>query len=205
MGTDRQWTKEEQYKLARISISIPNSLDIDWQIDVKKLIARPPSTIRNRLKELAVAIRMQAREVFAHRGAYGARQGQQLITRVWIPVSTQGLISYRIDRSSPMIKQLLESCTENKQLINAVLRLLEETVPVQQIWLDTAEKSEMHSKPFSLAPQTEVEEMIKLTYKALTRTDKMTHEAAIQRLLQMEAFLDFKPQIMALIYKEEYK
>ena len=36
------WTKEEQYKLARIRIDIPNTLDLDWDIDVKKSKAKPP-------------------------------------------------------------------------------------------------------------------------------------------------------------------
>ncbi len=173
-------------------------MDIDWQIDVKKSIARPPAKIRQRLKQLAVAIRMQAREVFAHRGTYGSRQGQKSYIRTWIPVTSQGLISYKIDRTHPMIKQLLELYSENKQLLNAVFKLLEETVPVQQIWLDTAEKNDMHCKPFAQSTQSEVEEMIKSTYQALIRTDKMTHESAIQRLLQMEAFLEYKSKIMSL-------
>ncbi len=34
--------KEEHYKLVRIQIDLPNSLDSDWQIDIKKSTARPP-------------------------------------------------------------------------------------------------------------------------------------------------------------------
>jgi hypothetical protein len=70
LGTTRPWTKEEHYKLARIRIDIPNTADMEWQIDVKKSTARPPLAIRNRLKDIADTVRKQAREVFAHRGSY---------------------------------------------------------------------------------------------------------------------------------------
>ena len=39
--------KEQFTKLARIMIDIPNSLDNDWKIDVKKSVARPPHQIKD--------------------------------------------------------------------------------------------------------------------------------------------------------------
>ena len=36
------WQKEEHFKLARICVDIPNSMDHEWQIDVKKSTAAPP-------------------------------------------------------------------------------------------------------------------------------------------------------------------
>jgi Histidine kinase-, DNA gyrase B-, and HSP90-like ATPase len=38
--------KEEHYKLARIQIDLPNNLDAEWQIDIKKSVARPPLGLR---------------------------------------------------------------------------------------------------------------------------------------------------------------
>ena len=43
--------KEEHYKLARIMIDLPNTFDNEWQIDIKKSIARPPLKIRNQVTE----------------------------------------------------------------------------------------------------------------------------------------------------------
>ena len=42
LGRERPWTREEHYKLARLSIDIPNSMDSDWALDVKKSTATPP-------------------------------------------------------------------------------------------------------------------------------------------------------------------
>ena len=42
----------ELTKLARVSIDIPNTLDADWKIDVRKASAQPPLAVRNRLKKI---------------------------------------------------------------------------------------------------------------------------------------------------------
>src|SRR5262249_14738085 len=73
LGSGKLWTQEEHYRLARIQVDIPNSQDLEWQIDIKKSTARPPVWLRDRLKSLAERVRAQAREVFAHRGSYGVR------------------------------------------------------------------------------------------------------------------------------------
>lgn len=52
--------KEEHYKLARIQIDLPNSLDAEWQIDIKKSVARPPLILREQLKAYAGQVRNQA-------------------------------------------------------------------------------------------------------------------------------------------------
>ena len=58
LGRPNPWTREEQYKLARISLDINNDTDSEWQLDVKKSTARPPTIIRERLTDLAAAIRL---------------------------------------------------------------------------------------------------------------------------------------------------
>jgi hypothetical protein len=198
LGTTRPWTKEEHYKLARIRIDIPNTADMDWQIDVRKSTARPPLAIRYRLKDLADEVRKVAREVFAHRGSYGRRKRKQPMTRAWYPVSNNGRLSYRIDRSHPLVKQLLSIDSSYKEVGEALLRVLEETVPVQQIWLDIAEKPEVHSRPFEGVSQNEIKFVLQMTYNALRKTEGLSAEAARQRLLVMEAFIDYPELISAL-------
>ena len=83
LGADRPWTKEEHYKLARIRVDIPNTMDLAWRLDVKKSSAYPPSQLRPRLKALAGDVRKQAREVFAHRGKSKASPSTKPIERIW--------------------------------------------------------------------------------------------------------------------------
>ena len=72
LGQGRSWTKEEAHRLARIRLDLPNSVDRDWKIDIRKSIARPPAAIRARLGRLAEDTRRRARDVFAHRGQMSA-------------------------------------------------------------------------------------------------------------------------------------
>lgn len=60
--------KEEHYKLARIRLDITNQQDADWQIDIKKSVARPPDALRDELRRIADSVRRLAVEVYRHRG-----------------------------------------------------------------------------------------------------------------------------------------
>jgi hypothetical protein len=198
LGAPRSWTKEEQYKLTRISIDIPNSLDMDWQIDVKKSTARPPAFIRKRLRDLAEVVRKQAREVFVHRGTYGPGKMKEPVVRIWRSASAKGRLAYRIDRPHPLIRQVTELSPEHSQLIEVLLRVIEETVPVQQIWLDTAERPEAHSRPFESAEQLEVRRVIEITYRAMTAKGVVTPAEAKKRMAGMDAFRDYTEIIDSL-------
>jgi hypothetical protein len=198
LGNPRSWTKEEQYKLARISIDIPNSLDMDWQIDVKKSTARPPSFIRKRLRDLAEVVRKQAREVFVHRGTYGPGKTGEPVVRIWRSANKKGRLVYRIDRPHPLVRQVTELSPEHSQLIEVLLRVIEETVPVQQIWLDTAERPEAHSRPFENAEQLEIRRVIEVTYRAMIAKGSITPAEARKRLADMDAFRDYTEIISSL-------
>ena len=41
--------KEVHYDLCRISVDLPNTMDDEWQIDIKKSIARPPGRLKEQL------------------------------------------------------------------------------------------------------------------------------------------------------------
>jgi len=107
LGKPHPWAKEEHYKLARIRIDIPNSQDMDWQIDVKKSTAKPPVAIKKRLIDLADKVRKQAREVYAHRGSFGSRTQKLPLQRAWYSVYKQGFYSYKIDRSIHLLSRHL--------------------------------------------------------------------------------------------------
>lgn len=149
LGRPNPWTKAEHYNLARIRLDLPNNTDSDWQLDVKKSTARPPSLMRERLTDLAENIRQRARSVFVHRGRYGTRTPPvQQFERPWATATRSAKRVYRINRSHPGVKAALQAAGKSAPEIEALLRLLEETVPVQQIWLDIAEQKEDAAKPY---------------------------------------------------------
>lgn len=150
LGRNRPWAKEEHYRLARLSIDIPNVMDVDWWLDIKKSTARPPAAIRERLTDLADEVRKDARQVFAHRGQYGPRpEGPEVVVeRPWVTGKRSGRTVYLVNRGHPVIAASLRRLGVLAEHVKPALRLIEETVPVEKIWLDTAESSDEHALPY---------------------------------------------------------
>jgi len=55
--------KEEHCKLARIMIDVPNSMDREWDIDIKKSVARPLAMLRDELRRIASQITTKRTEI----------------------------------------------------------------------------------------------------------------------------------------------
>ncbi len=207
LGPSRPWTKEEHYKLARIRIDIPNSMDHLWQLDVKKSTARTPLQLRERLRGLAQTVRRKARAVFAHRGQYGRRKTREEYARPWKAGRRSGAMVYRIDRDHPIIAALLESVgQEASKDLDAAFRIIEETVPVEQIWLDAAERPDETPRPFHGSTARQMTAFIKVVYQALRRNRKVSHEEAVELLQRCEEFAGEETRaIIATLTPEDAK
>ena len=94
-----------------------------------------------RLTDLAQAVRDTARQVFAHRGSYGKREAVPDLVAAWNSRQAAGATSYRINRDHPVMQRALEN--PDREAVEQALRIIEETVPVQRIWLDTVENGEV--------------------------------------------------------------
>ncbi len=196
-GRRHGWIKEEHYKLARIKVDIPNSMDSAWQIDVKKSAAVPPPLVAEWLEAYAGHVRKEAREVFSHRGQYGRRGRTRDIVRLWKTSKRSGAQIYKIDRDSELIKGILQQAGELKLDIEAMLRLLEETVPVQQIWLDMAEHSELSNEPMGGLTERQVMDLVATTLATLTGPGRKPSESTIEIICNMEGFTAYADIIKA--------
>lgn len=196
LGQSRQWTKEEAHRLARIRLDIPNTVDAEWKIDIRKSIARPPLALKARLTKLAEDTRERARKVFAHRGQAVPLQGGQL-QQVWRAEHFHGGLRYRIDTSHPAVQSVINEAGVLKPEVNAMLRIIEETIPTQRIWLDTAEAKEMPKSSFDTAP-SEVIDVLQIMYRNLTLRKGTSPSVARQQLLQTEPFHNYPELVMAL-------
>jgi Histidine kinase-, DNA gyrase B-, and HSP90-like ATPase len=181
------YTKEEHYKLARIQIDLPNTMDSEWDIDVKKSRARPPGTIRDRLKVVADLTRRRAVEVYRHRGRYGARNAPGPEAFAWVPGRRKDRMIYAVNRDHPLAAAVLAAAGDNRPAVEALLRLLEETVPVRQIWLDAAQVPDGHARPFEEVADKDVKQVMTQVYDALRRGGH-SPAAAKERVGTMDAF-----------------
>lgn len=186
----QSWTQEEHYKLARIQLDIPNSMDHLWQLDVKKSSAAPPPRLRQELTGLAQTVRKRAREVFAFRARHGPGATNRTETaRPWRSVKKAGGRSYRIDRKHEVIRAVIHELkgSASKEFESA-LRILEETVPVEQIWLDRAEHPEEFNRPFYGTKGEELRDIVEISYRLLRRNRAKTHADAISILAGSQEF-----------------
>jgi len=189
LGSPRAWTMEEPYKLARLRLEFTNSDDHEWDIDVKKSVARPPRWLRPRLAELAHKVREDARRVFAHRGAYGKREAVPDLVTAWTSRQVAGATSYRINRLHPAIARALEE--PSAETVEEALRIVEETVPVQRIWLDTVENGEAPREAFVDTPDPEVEALARNMLRHLEGKVGLDRETALRRLRSTDPFQNF--------------
>ena len=173
--------KEEHYKLARIQVDLPNSFDHEWDIDVRKSRASPPLPLQDHLRRIARVTRSRAVEVYRHRGKTISRSISGNPTFVWNKRVTGGKVSYAVNREHPLVQDALASDSIEPRQFRRILRLIEEYVPVQLIWVDMAEGDESQRQPFESVPDPEIQEMIRALYVALISSG-LTHEQAVGRL-----------------------
>ena len=170
--------KEEHYKLARIEINLPNSLDSEWQIDIKKSIARPPLILRDQLRAYAGKVRAQAVEVYRFKGKNVKPYPGQKFVPLWIDHKRGDKWFYKINREHPLIEKIRKQASEKPDsAIETLLRFIEETIPVKSIYIREAEESETQGKPFEGIKHDDVWALMSNIYESLTSQGKTKEEA----------------------------
>lgn len=189
--------KEEHYKLARIQVDIPNSLDDKWAIDVRKAMAHPPKSTIQDMKRIARLARQAAANIYRHRGKIIARQNSCADLFIWLHKRKHGKQFYRINRRHPLVIEALRTQPNDYTATRALFRLLEETVPVPLIVINQAEHPDTQSLPFDGAPPGDVLEVMEEILDALLRSGQSA-EQAFERIAGMEPFDRF-PEVLAIL------
>ncbi|MFF7334144.1 ATP-binding protein [Streptomyces sp. NPDC008150] len=122
--------REEKYNLARIAVDIPAETDTEWGVDVKKSSVVPPVGLRPHLNRIARQARTRAADVLRHRGQVAARIHGDPLSYAWTVRRPDGKVTCRINRSHPLVQAALRPGGNNTADVRALIRLLEETVPV---------------------------------------------------------------------------
>jgi hypothetical protein len=178
------FAKEEHFKLARIQLDLPNSMDQEWEIDVTKSKARPPDSLRKELKHIADVTRRRASEIYRHRGKVLARATSQGFVFVWQQKTKQGKYFYCVNREHPLVRQAVGV---DRKLIGSLLRMIEETVPVPLLNITNSEHPDKHAVPFEGASSKEITALLNQVYGAMIES-QVPHSIAIERLRVMEPF-----------------
>jgi hypothetical protein len=185
--------KEVHYDLCRILVDLPNNCDDEWQIDIKKSVARPPLRLREQILSVAKDVRAQAVEVYRHKGKVIKRKHSQGEDQfLWEDYKRHEKRFYKLNRNHPVLKQLLESAGNYKTEIEKALRFIEETIPVPLITLKENENESPHGQPFEGTNHDLILQTMRAMYKNLTSNGK-NDEQAKGIILSIEPF-NFYPQ-----------
>ncbi|VVB54855.1 Histidine kinase-, DNA gyrase B-, and HSP90-like ATPase [uncultured archaeon] len=184
---------EVHYDLCRIRIDLPNNVDEDWQIDIKKSIARPPLKYKDQIISVAKEVRTQALEVYRHKGKILKRKlSKDEYFPFWEERARHGKRFYKINRNHPILIELFTRSNGLKGDIEKVLQFIEETIPVPLITLQENENILPHGQPFEGKDHDAVRNAMKTMYQNLIMNGK-TDEQAKLFILNIEPF-NFYPQ-----------
>lgn len=187
--------KEEHYKLARIQVDIPNSIDSYWQIDVRKSKASPPPSLKDDFKRIAAMTRDRAVRIYRFRGKVLAQSKSVGLIFPWHRTVKHGKIFYKINQAHPLANELLKLPQPFLKMFRSFIHLIEETVPVPLIAIDHTEQAQHQSRPFELTPPSEIRAILQNVYLALRR-EGIGDKAARERILNMEPFQHY-PELVA--------
>lgn len=137
LGLARQ---TELTKLCRIRVDIPNTMDADWKIDVKKASAQLPPAIRERMRNLIERLSLTSRRTYQ-------RRGQRLVDDVamplWQRIQKDGAVIYRPDPAHPLLADFSADLTTGQQARFAnLVHLLGASMPVASLHADFAGRPE---------------------------------------------------------------
>lgn len=190
----RGWRKDEHHKLARIRISLTNNSDEEWQIDVTKRKASPPEFLRESLRRIGQRTRDRAKRVYSFRGTRLTSGSPRELKFVWEQVIRHGQASYLINRDHPLVLALTAS--ENKKgEVDALLKLVEETLPTLLIAAGGPEYANPSPAPPVVSSQAGVKAMLLQAWNAL-RDSGLDHAAAMICLAGWEPF-NVHPALLA--------
>jgi hypothetical protein len=83
---------------------------------------------------------------------------------------------------------VLEQAGQLRADVLAMLRIIEETVPVQQIWLDTAEAKDTPKTSFEGTPPDELKSIMQTVFNSLVNRKGLSQEQARRQMAVTEPF-----------------
>lgn len=132
--------QSELTKLSRVRIDIPNSMDANWKIDVKKSSAQLPPIVRDRLKKVIERIQHGSKRTYT-------RRGQKLVDQerlpMWHRIQADGQIRYRPNPDHPAFADFAQRLPQELQrgFYNCI-DLVGGSLPVETLHADMAASAE---------------------------------------------------------------
>lgn len=198
----KHFEAKDQYRLCRIKVDIPNNVDHEWDLDVKKAQASPPLRLRRDFERLVRSTREKSSQVYRRRAITRRLPSENVQADIWHRRKVGDKIVYKVNRDCPAIRHLCESANLSKTYLNALLHLIERTVPYRGITVDNNELTDATvDLPDSVEkpPHALVELAIEITRKEIEAGKQP--KTAVDYVCQIVFQLD-SPQLRIALEKE---
>ncbi|MBK8293668.1 MAG: ATP-binding protein [Solirubrobacterales bacterium] len=199
----KRMQQEEHLKLARIRVDLDNTLDQEWQIDVKKATASIPGPLEADFRRVAEATRKRASDAYRFRGKTVARSqaGDEALRFVWNRVKYRDGFKFRVNRSHPVVLDLRSGSREQRAAVDKALRLAEENIPIEAIVMEARESpSGGLGEPYE-GKTKEVAELLAGAQRALMQKVDVRAETALRILAGVEPFSSY-PEVVQIAIEE---
>lgn len=174
---DLDFRKKESQRLCRIKIDIPNTLDKEWQIDVKKASAKIPDVLRKRIRAICFSALEKAIKVYTQRGAYIRRKGEKKeIVYLWNAKQKHGHKTYQINEKHPLYELIYRYLGTQGKIFRDYVRLVAEAIPLNLIVNDFSDTQTILETPYHQYPQ-ELKKIYNAAKDALMNSGVSENEA----------------------------
>lgn len=196
LGLARQ---TELTKLCRIAVDIPNTMDAEWKIDVKKASAQLPPVVRERLKKVV------ERFVGTSKRTYRSR-GQKLVdeTRfpIWNRMQKDGQIVFRPNLEHPVFQTYAEQLPEDlREGFERCLRIVGSGLPIETLHAELVGNAEAVK-----ADETSTNDLEELVYSlAVTLMENGVPSEALSDTLQSNPFLRARWEAVTPILEDFFR
>ena len=125
--------KDELSKLARVRVDIPNALDHLWTLDIRKSSAVPPDVIKNNLARIVDRVSTGSKRAWTFRGKKEIGDNGD---HLWTKLKVRDGVIYNLNREHIFLDLLSQSLNaEQKKLLESYLKLAEENLPLNQLYV----------------------------------------------------------------------
>lgn len=175
--------KDELSKLARVMVDIPNSLDYMWNIDIKKSSANLPDIIKSKLYNCVYESVLSSENVHSYKGR--KEYSSSDIDYVWERIKTRDGYEYKVNRNIPQIKMLEKSLDKAQlSLLDNMLRHLEESFPVNTMYLDVSK---------GIINEIKEDKSTKMLFKEVMEQVEFAKKTGLDYLMILNSFIKTEP------------
>ncbi|MEC0269708.1 ATP-binding protein [Paenibacillus anseongense] len=194
--------KEESTKLARIRVDIGQDADFDWQIDVKKSVAKPPQDSLDILKRWAEQARDISQKVYYHRGVPRNRsrgtKESSTVDFLWSQTTRNQKPFFIVHQHNPLLEKIRENVsTDVQEMLNCYIQMLQEFCPINTLVYAPTNVNKEIVEPTE-NERHEIRKLLKVFHQM-----NMTTSAIVNSLKSMPSLAKYSEEILKAIILED--